>query len=167
MQLGHDSRVIWWRTYICSHWYVPTTRWQRQFDSGSFFSGFIYNIQKSSEHNRRCSKIVEVDLLCLRDQKILRAQLKTPKDCQSRLDSPKISNMVRTPNCNRVTKQWRHHHKSRRSCLPNRKCEWGLYGSYVVRAVGSVLRWKIQWTHKICGNIYGSLTNNYKGWKKS
>ncbi len=33
-----------------------------------FFFGFIYNIQKSSEHNRRCSMIVEVNLVCLHIQ---------------------------------------------------------------------------------------------------
>ncbi len=35
------------------------------------FFGFVYIIQKSSEHNQRCSKIVEVDLVCLHDPKIL------------------------------------------------------------------------------------------------
>ncbi len=50
-------------------------------------------------------------------------QSKTPEDCRSRHDLPKISNAVRTPNCNRIAKQW--HHESRPSRILNRKCEWG------------------------------------------
>ncbi len=49
------------------------------------------------------------------------------KDCRSRRDSPKISNMVWSPNHNRVAKQGCHHHESRLSRILNCKCERGLW----------------------------------------
>ncbi len=107
-QLGCDSRAIRWRTCVCSRWYIHITRWQRWFDSGSFFFRFIYITQKSSEHNRKCSRIVEVDLVYFMWSKNPPSATEDARRC----DSPIISNAVRTSNHNRIAKQWRHHHES-------------------------------------------------------
>ncbi len=60
--IGRNLRVIRWQNCICSRWHVHTTRWQRRFDSSSFF--FVsFTLSKNPPRTIRRSRIVEVDLV--------------------------------------------------------------------------------------------------------
>ncbi len=64
----HQAAHILWRNHEGAPDYLHTNERTWSFytpcDRGSFFFfGFVYMIQKSSEHNRRRSKIVEADVI--------------------------------------------------------------------------------------------------------
>ncbi len=70
-----DSRVVTVSnlrlyTLVRSHYKAAETVWQR-----FFLFCFVYMIQKSSEHNRRCSKIVEADVIRQKFQMQLELQI--------------------------------------------------------------------------------------------
>ncbi len=66
-QFGHDSRVVT-VTNLHLQSLVRSPYKAAEAVRQQFFFGFVYIIQKSFKHNRMCSKIVEVDLVCLHDQ---------------------------------------------------------------------------------------------------
>ncbi len=118
--------VIWWRTCVCSCWYIRTTRQQRRFIFVLFY---------------------------LHYPKILRAQPKMFEDCQSKLglfmwsrnppstteDARGLSKQIRfTKNfksglnsesqsdCETMTSLSQIALESQPSHISNRRCEWGL-----------------------------------------
>ncbi len=95
-------------------------------------------IQKSSEHKRRRSMIVKLDLVCLHDPKILRVQLKMLNNCQSWCDLPKISNAVWTPKSQSSHKWWCFDHESWLNRVRIAFCEWGYSKRYGTKGLSQL-----------------------------